>query len=131
MKYIRGKVIDGTGREPILDGIVAIQGDRISAVGPASDFHDPPIDGWIDDGGGTVLPGVIDSHVHSGVDHKVRRHYLQNGVTAVCDLGSTLESMLQFGMQDDGSGPLAARATSLDRSSQRLEVYRVRSSRRD
>ena len=109
MKYIRGKIFDGTGSEPILDGIVAIQVDRIAAVGPASDFHDPPSDGWIDADGGTVLPGVIDSHVHSALDHKVRRHYLQQGVTAVCDLGSTLDSMLQFGMQDHGSGPLAAR----------------------
>ena len=37
-----GTVIDGTGADPIVDGIVIIAGDRITAVGSASDFAIPP-----------------------------------------------------------------------------------------
>ena len=37
-----GTVIDGTGADPIRDGVVVITGDRIAAVGTAADFVLPP-----------------------------------------------------------------------------------------
>jgi N-acyl-D-aspartate/D-glutamate deacylase len=59
-----GMLIDGTGTEPITDDLVAIQGNRIIAVGQAADFKIPDEVMVIDAAGGTILPGVINSHAH-------------------------------------------------------------------
>lgn len=60
-----GTVIDGTGAAPIPDGVVLVQGGRIVAVGRAADVALPPDALVLDAEGGAILPGLIDSHVHS------------------------------------------------------------------
>lgn len=60
-----GTLIDGRGGTPVADGAVLIEGERIRAVGRADEISLP--DGQIDEidaGGGTILPGMIDTHVH-------------------------------------------------------------------
>jgi len=61
-----GRLIDGTGAPPVDDATVVIRGDRIAAVGPAGRVQVPRDPGvrTIDARGKTVLPGLIDSHVH-------------------------------------------------------------------
>jgi imidazolonepropionase-like amidohydrolase len=60
-----GTIIDGTDADPIADGIVVIQGDRILSVGPAQDVRLPRGDHrTIDVSGLYVMPGLIDLHVH-------------------------------------------------------------------
>ena len=59
-----GTLIDGTGADPISDGAVLIEVDRIQAVGSLSDINVPDDAERIDAGGGTILPGLIDAHVH-------------------------------------------------------------------
>ena len=73
-------LIDGTGTEPIPDGIVIIQGERIVAVGREADLEVPAEAQIIDAGGGTILPGIIDSHVHETWDPEVRRQLLVVGL---------------------------------------------------
>ena len=59
-----GTVIDGTGAEPILNGTVLVANGRIAAVGP-SNAIDLPSDLPVHDvSGKTVMPGLIDGHVH-------------------------------------------------------------------
>lgn len=93
---VNGTVVDGRGSEPIRDGIVVIAGDQITFVGKASDYPDRTHAQIIDARGGTVLPGMIDAHVHETSSPALRRGFLIHGVTAVCDLGSPLEDMPQF-----------------------------------
>ncbi len=61
-----GRLIDGTGAAPVDNATVVIRGDRIAAVGPAARVPVPTEPGvrTIDARGKTVLPGLIDSHVH-------------------------------------------------------------------
>ena len=61
-----GRLIDGTGAPPVENATVVIRGDRIAAVGPAARVQAPAEPGvrTIDARGKTVLPGLIDSHVH-------------------------------------------------------------------
>jgi imidazolonepropionase-like amidohydrolase len=61
-----GRLIDGTGGPPVDNATVVIRGDRIAAVGPAARVPVPqdPSVRTIDARGKTVLPGLIDSHVH-------------------------------------------------------------------
>lgn len=63
------RLIDGTGAPPLDDATVLIEGDRIAAAGPARSVEVPPGAEVYDarrPGGGalTVLPGLIDAHVH-------------------------------------------------------------------
>lgn len=61
---IDGTVIDGLGGEPIAGGTVSFEGDRLVYVGPASGAPISRDDETIDVAGHTVLPGLIDAHVH-------------------------------------------------------------------
>ncbi|PAF17085.1 metal-dependent hydrolase family protein [Terribacillus saccharophilus] len=75
-KLIRnGIVIDGTGKV-IEDAVIAIKGDRITAIGPASDFIGIDAKEVIDAQGGYILPGLIDTHVHMMMEIKDVRESL-------------------------------------------------------
>lgn len=104
---INGKIIDGTGSVPITDGIVAIKGDRITAVGKRKDYQIPKGVKIIDAKGGTIMPGLIDSHVHEGYDGSFRKSYLALGVTSICDLGSGLSKLKQFESEFSGGSIIA------------------------
>jgi len=57
-------LIDGTGRAPISDAAVVIDGDRIAAVGPRPAMSWPADALVMNLGGRSVLPGLIDAHDH-------------------------------------------------------------------
>lgn len=59
-----GTLIDGNGGDPITNGAVLIKDGRVEAVGQLHTLQIPPDVEKIDAGGGTILPGLIDSHVH-------------------------------------------------------------------
>ncbi|MFZ2359308.1 MAG: amidohydrolase family protein [Anaerolineae bacterium] len=67
-----GTLIDGNGGTPIKNGAVLIQDNRIRAAGRRADvpLPDAPL-AMLDAGGGWILPGLIDTHVHlmlEGID---------------------------------------------------------------
>src|SRR5688572_29642097 len=57
-------LIDGTGRAAISDGAVALQGDRIVAVGTREEIGAPEGAQIQEFPGCSLLPGLVDSHVH-------------------------------------------------------------------
>lgn len=59
-----GRLIDGHGGTPVENVIVVIKGDRIAAVGKAEAVSIPPQAEVIDVTGKTVMPGLIDAHLH-------------------------------------------------------------------
>jgi imidazolonepropionase-like amidohydrolase len=59
-----GRLIDGTGAEPIIDAVVIIDDDKIAQVGPAAQVGIPATVDVVDVAGRIVLPGLIDAHVH-------------------------------------------------------------------
>lgn len=58
------KLIDGTGGPVVGNPIVVVDGGRIKAVGPASAVNVPAGAEVIDASGYTLLPGLMDIHVH-------------------------------------------------------------------
>jgi imidazolonepropionase-like amidohydrolase len=58
------RLIDGTGRPPVLNAVVVVTDDRITAVGPADRVTIPAGAKTIDLGDTTLLPGFIDAHTH-------------------------------------------------------------------
>jgi imidazolonepropionase-like amidohydrolase len=61
------RIIDGTGRPPIERGVVLIDGERITAVGPERAVRVPAGVEVIDRGEETVLPGLVDAHSHASI----------------------------------------------------------------
>ena len=57
-------LIDGTGRDPVRDAAVVWDGGRVLAAGPRSSVRIPAGSDVIDCTGLTVLPGLMDMHVH-------------------------------------------------------------------
>lgn len=114
-----GTLIDGTGREPIRNVVVVIKGNRIERVG--SGLLVPPEADVIEVQGLTLLPGLIDCHVHLGgpiverredvrkpwkmipdfwdylrqMTHR-RRLAIENGVTTVKSVGDVHPQILEL-----------------------------------
>jgi imidazolonepropionase-like amidohydrolase len=110
-----GRILDGYGGPPIENGVILISGERITAVGPASAVQVPPGARVVDANGMTVMPGLIDMHVHLQIlghgDYKrwndlygarnadlvmpiAARQLLHAGVTSARDLGAPLEDII-------------------------------------
>ena len=110
---VGAQVIDGYEVAPISDGIVVYEDGVITAVGSASEVQIPANARVIDVGGHTVLPGLIDNHVHVdlighgsyeryyeflGGDERLdevmpiaAKQMLRAGVTTALDLGAPFE----------------------------------------
>ena len=73
-----GTLIDGSGRDPVANATVLIEGERILAAGPAASIAIPNGARVIDAGGHTVLPGIIDCHVHGTYRARDMRQHLLN-----------------------------------------------------
>ncbi len=131
-------LIDGTGREPIADAVIAVRDGKISHAGPASEWKEAGSESiTLDLNGAYVLPGLIDAHVHlSGSGEADSQFYaptgqmalkilsnaqknLAAGITTVRDLGgwSELEFDVRRSIQrGDFAGPrmcLAGRFISI------------------
>ena len=59
-----GTLIDGTGKPPLENSAIVIEGERFKTVGKAGEISIPPGSEIIDATGKTVLPGFIDGHGH-------------------------------------------------------------------
>jgi hypothetical protein len=77
-------LIDATGRPPLQDAVIVIEGERIKAVGKRGDVAVPKGSRIIDVKGKTILPGFIDGHCHL-LDF-VGELYLHLGVTTCPDI---------------------------------------------
>ena len=112
---VGGRILDGYGGPPIENGVILVAGERITAVGPASAVAIPNGVRVIDANGMTVMPGLIDMHVHLQIlghgDYKrwndlygsrnadlvmpiAARQLLSAGVTSARDLGAPLDDIL-------------------------------------
>ena len=60
------KLVDCTGAEAISNAAVIVEDGRIRQVGPASQLPVPEGAQVLDLGSGTLMPGLIDAHIHTG-----------------------------------------------------------------
>lgn len=59
-----GTLIDGTGTDPIENAAVLIKDNTIQRVGPENSIKIPKGTDILDTGGGFIMPGFIDAHIH-------------------------------------------------------------------
>ena len=104
-------LIDGTGRQPLVNAVILVEGERIKAVGVQGKIKVPRHARVIDARGKFITPGLIDCHCHMEMvglgslvdlppewdttENRLQltlinaRLDLLSGVTTVRDLGST------------------------------------------
>ena len=136
-----GILLDGTGGPPIPDAVVVVEGSRIRTVGSMGQVSYPSNAQVISTEGHTILPGLIDSHVHLR-DHMLPM-FLPYGVTTIADTNNyTSWSIALRGALRDGrikgprlfvsgiaaGGPLAGEGATLNSPNQGFGAYARHSS---
>ena len=60
--FVGGKLVDGTGAAPVEDSLVLVDDDKITYAGPRKEVPE----GYEvrDASGHTVMPGLVDTHLH-------------------------------------------------------------------
>jgi imidazolonepropionase-like amidohydrolase len=107
------RIFDGIHRQLQKDRLVVVQGGKIEAIEPMGDLSAFPAHKGVDLEGRTLLPGLIDNHVHITVpfmyDVNLRvlmqmnqqiiynfRNCIMSGVTTVRDVGGFPGKILEF-----------------------------------
>ena len=93
---VGGRLIDGTGADPVDDAAVVIKGGRILYAGPRTAVEIPSTAEVLDLSGLTILPGFFNAHVHRALSTRNLEAWAQAGVTTVRDLGSDPQSLSNF-----------------------------------
>jgi imidazolonepropionase-like amidohydrolase len=88
LALVGARLLDGTGAAPVSDAVVLVRGGRVQAVGPAAQVRVPEGARRIDLHGATLLPGLVNAHVHVGYDAEQLRRFARAGVTTVRDLSA-------------------------------------------
>lgn len=116
LALVGGMLIDGYPVPPLHHAAILIEGNKIVAVGPASEVKIPAGATIIDTSGRTMMPGLIDEHAHLSIlghgEYRrwypwiVQNNYLEKvmeisarqllnaGVTTAVELGAPLKESL-------------------------------------
>lgn len=98
------RVIIGDGSAPIEDAVLVVEGGRVTAVGPRTDVDIPRGATRVDLNGKTVMPAIVNAHVHLSLEREDRTEQLQHmayyGAGTVLSLGHDTGDV-PFAMEDE------------------------------
>ena len=83
---VHGRLIDGIGGPPLEDASLIVRNGQIVDVGSADSVELSSDLEVVDVQGATILPGLVNAHVHEVFDAKTLLEFAAGGVTTVCDL---------------------------------------------
>lgn len=129
LAVVGGMLIDGHEGTPVAHSVILIDGNRIVAVGTADTLKVPAGAKVVDAAGMTVMPGLIDAHVHMDTIghtdyqywHQTYRSRIQDiyaisakgmllyGVTSALDLGGFAEDIAAFKKKVDAGQVVSPR----------------------
>jgi imidazolonepropionase-like amidohydrolase len=102
--FVGATIIDGSGEDPIVNGVLLFQNKKITAVGTKEQITIPEQAEIVDVSGKTIIPGLINGHGHVGEvkgiegGHYSTANLMENlsiyaryGVTTVVSLGGDKE----------------------------------------
>jgi imidazolonepropionase-like amidohydrolase len=97
----RARLIDGTGAPPLESATVVIEEARVTRI-DASGESMPPESFQVDLAGKTLMPGLVDAHVHvtafdmpramkgqEAIAHEVKHHFIATGLRRMLRMGIT------------------------------------------
>ena len=116
---VGAQLIDGTGGEPIPDSVLLIRGDRVVAAGTRADTGVPAEADVVDGAGKTVIPGLVDMHVHylgdrATIDRQFRTQ-LYFGVTTARSIGADGPELVPLMLEAHAGRPDAPRVFTAGR----------------
>ena len=98
------RVIVGDGSAPIEDAVLVVEGGRVTAVGPRTAVDIPRGATRVDLAGKTVMPAIVNAHVHLALEREDRTEQLQHmayyGAGTVLSLGHDTGDV-PFAMEDE------------------------------
>jgi imidazolonepropionase-like amidohydrolase len=124
--FVGATILDGTGAEPIQDGVVLVRDGRIEAVGSLDEIRVPSGARVVNLEDRWLLPGLINAHGHVGSarglesgSHVYTRTnvleqlglYARYGITTVVSLGGDGDEGIR--VRDESEDPALARARLL------------------
>jgi imidazolonepropionase-like amidohydrolase len=116
--------MDGTGREPIEDAALVVQGGRIVAVGQRSGVVIPRGAELVDLSGKTIIPGLINAHGHVGDTRGLEAgHYSEDNVLAQLRLNARYGITTVMSLGGDGEPSLRLRDAQHTPSLDRARLY--------
>src|SRR5262245_15658964 len=92
LAIVGGTLIDGNGGPPIENTAILIRNHRIAKIGKVGEFEIPPDTLQVPAAGKTILPGLIDMHVHLNKGDDLHL-FLAAGVTTVRDVGNFINQV--------------------------------------
>lgn len=120
LAIVGGFLIDGFGGPPRPDSVVLVDGETIVAVGDESRLAVPSGARIVDANGYTVMPGLIDTHVHLDIlghgDYPTWHEMVRGNYAEVMELAAA--QLLAHGVTTarDAGGELAASVQTRDRA---------------
>ena len=119
------RLIVGDGRDPVENATLVVDGSRIAQAGPAAAVRLPTGAARVNLAGKTVMPMIIDTHVHLSTNREALTRDLKQraywGVSAAMSLGTDNLALLEI---RDQAIPSAARFLSAGRGITRKEPLR-------
>jgi len=101
------RLIDGTGRAPVENSVLVIEGSQIVAAGKSGAVSIPKDAEVVDLSGKTIIPALIDLHGHLGLTNNgadsAAGHYTQENVVKQLDKYRSygVETVASFGQDED------------------------------
>jgi imidazolonepropionase-like amidohydrolase len=124
LALLGGTIIDVTGKPPIEDSAVVIQGDRIIAAGPRAQVKIPAGAVTENATGKFLVPGLWDMHAHM-YQAEFGPVYVALGITTARDVGNEIEygtTMRDAAKQGRGLGPRMLLAGYIDGKAEGFDV---------
>ena len=114
LALVGGQLIDGTGSAPVTDSVVVIRNGRLESAGTRDATAVPAGAEVIDVTGKTIIPGLVNLHVHyRGGPEDIERQFqtqLYYGVTTGRSIGSDSSESVPFLLEANAGRPSYPRA---------------------
>lgn len=94
-----GRILDPRSGRYSPSSVVLVSGGRIASIVPATQYRPAMADSTIDLGNATLLPGLIDAHVHLAIGGPANANALADlraGFTTIVDMGARTHRLLQI-----------------------------------
>ena len=110
LAFVGAQIINGTGDNPLEDGVLVVRDGRIDAVGTRDAVDIPPGAEQIDLGGRTIMPGMINVHGHvNNVRGLEQVPYTEEHVESQLGLYARYGVTTVFSLGGDGPEAMAVR----------------------
>ena len=122
--FVGARVMDGTGRAPIEDAALVVQGGRMLAVGQRSGVAIPQGADVVDLSGKTIIPGLINAHGHVGDTRGLEAgHYSEENVLDQLRLNARYGITTVMSLGGDGEPSVRLRDAQDSASLDRARLY--------